>query len=57
MYTKANVSTDKAEATVAAVDGWESLNTWHKGHFVVYYIYWVGRASNPIRQSCHIRSR
>ena len=27
MYTKANVSTDKAEATVAAVDGWESLNT------------------------------
>lgn len=28
LYTKANVSTDKAEATVAVVDGWESQNTW-----------------------------
>jgi metal-responsive CopG/Arc/MetJ family transcriptional regulator len=27
LYTKANVSTDKAEATIAVVDGWESLNT------------------------------
>ena len=27
LYTKANVSTDKAEAAVAVVDGWESLNT------------------------------
>ena len=27
LHTKANVSTDKAEAAVAVVDGWESLNT------------------------------